>query len=690
MRFFGSDPDPDADAGLTSDHSSSDFDNITTTTTNRKPSTTTASTNTPFPQQRQHSFLHSRRESLTAAERARRNLNAKLANPLAGLSHAALMRRGGKYARQHQIGDDEDIRAFELGAVLAQAPEKYESVAGLTEEELEVLRREFTNRWSQPKLMYLVIMLCSVCAAVQGMDETVVNGAQIFYKTQFGIGGLDSRSTWLVGLINAAPYLCCAVVGCWLTVPFNHWFGRRGTVFLTCCFSAIACFWQGFVNSWWHMFIARFALGFGIGPKSATVPIYAAETTPPAIRGALVMQWQMWTAFGIMLGYMADLVFFEVHDTPNVTGLGWRLMMGSAMFPAVLGCCFVFFCPESPRWYMSKGSHHMAYRSMCRLRFNKVQAARDLFYMHTLLEAESTMKLGQAKILELITVPRNRRALIASEIVMFMQQFCGVNVIAYYSSEIFLDAGFSQKASLAASFGFGVINWLFAIPAVYTIDTFGRRNLLLTTFPLMGLFLLFTGFSFWIPTDGSETMRNAHTGCVALGIYLFGIVYSPGEGPVPFTYSAEAYPLYVRAYGMSLATATTWFFNFLLAITWPSLQEAFRPQGAFGWYAGWNIVGFVLVLLFMPETKGKTLEELDQVFSVPTAVHAKWGVGELGYVLRKYVLRQKGVRRVVLYERDDGGGREGKRGSGSSAGNGNGNVNGRGEELSDEGRLENG
>ncbi|KAK2748615.1 hypothetical protein FQN55_004168 [Onygenales sp. PD_40] len=270
--------------------------------------------------------------------------------------------------------------------------------------------------------------------------------------------------------------------------------------------------------------------------------------------------------------------------------------------------------------------------------------------------------------------------------------FCGVNVIAYYSSEIFLDAGFSQKASLAASFGFGVINWLFAIPAVYTIDTFGRRNLLLTTFPLMGLFLLFTGFSFWIPTDGSETMRNAHTGCVALGIYLFGIVYSPGEGPVPFTYSAEAYPLYVRAYGMSLATATTWFFNFLLAITWPSLQEAFRPQGAFGWYAGWNIVGFVLVLLFMPETKGKTLEELDQVFSVPTAVHAKWGVGELGYVLRKYVLRQKGVRRVVLYERDDGGGREGKRGSGSSAGNGNGNgnVNGRGEELSDEGRLENG
>jgi MFS family permease len=95
--------------------------------------------------------------------------------------------------------------------------------------------------------------------------------------------------------VNSGPYLCCAVIGCWLTIPYNNWFGRRGTIFITCLFSAIACFWQGFVNSWWGMFVARFALGFGIGPKSATVPIFAAECTPPAIRGALVMQWQMWT-----------------------------------------------------------------------------------------------------------------------------------------------------------------------------------------------------------------------------------------------------------------------------------------------------------------------------------------------------------------------------------------------------------
>ena len=391
---------------------------------------------------RNHSIAHpGRHNSMSAAERARRNANAKLANPLAGFTHAELKNKGANYVKKYAIGDAEDVRAFELGACLAQDPARYDSIDGLTREELEVLRKEFTNRWAQPKLMYVVIILCSTCAAVQGMgefsissmlnqartdllpDEAVVNGGQLFYTPQFGIGGKDSRSTWLTGLVNSAPYLCCAFIGCWLTVPFNNLFGRRGTIFITCTFSALACFWQGFVNTWWHMFIARFCLGLGIGPKSATVPIYAAETTPPAIRGALVMQWQMWTAFGIMFGYVADLAFFKVPDTSHVTGLNWRLMMASAMFPALIVVAFVFMCPESPRWYMSKGRHFKAYESMVRLRYNKVQAARDVFYMHTLLDAENELAFeGQNKLFELVTIPRNRRALIGSEIVMFMQQ----------------------------------------------------------------------------------------------------------------------------------------------------------------------------------------------------------------------------------------------------------------------------
>lgn len=348
-----------------------------------------------------------------------------------------------------------------------------------------------------------------------------------------------------------------------------------------------------------------------------------------------------------MVGYAADLALYKVPDSSGIIGLNWRLMMGSAMLPAVVVCCFVWMCPESPRWYMSKGRHQKAFNSMCALRYNKVQAARDIFYMNTLLEAENeSVILGQSKLKEIFTVPRNRRAFQASEIVMFMQQFCGVNVIAYYSSEIFLQANLSEISALAASLGFGLINFLFALPAVYTIDTFGRRNLLLTTFPLMSLCLFFTGFSFWIPSDS-----KAHIACIALGIYLFGMVYSPGEGPVPFTYSAEAYPLYIRGLGMSFATATTWFFNFLLSVTWPSLVAAFQPQGAFSWYAIWNLVGFLGVLFFVPETKGRTLEELDQVFSVRTRDHAAYGARQVPYFFKRYMFRQN-IQPEQLYEQD--------------------------------------
>ncbi|KAF4458549.1 mfs sugar transporter [Fusarium albosuccineum] len=577
---------------------------------------------------------------------------AKAAHPLAGYSKAQLAEMGEKYAREQQgLTTEEDIRAFRIGAIIAgdmdvdddleSLRNKYASVEGLTEEERTTLVDEVEHKWRNPKMLYFLVTICSLCAVVQGMDETVVNGAQIFYKREFGIDDESDYNTWISGLTNSAPYLCCAVIGCWITEPMNKRFGRRGTVFISCMISFLACFWQAFTNTWWHMFIARFFLGFGIGPKSATTPMFAAECSPKLVRGALVMQWQMWTAFGIMLGYVSDLVFYGVPDQNGITGLNWRLMMGSAGVPALIVCAMVYMCPESPRYYLTKDRHAEAYNSMSRLRFNKIQSARDVFYAHTLLKAEAAMSIGRGnRLKEFFTVRRNRNAMLASQTVMFMQQF--FNVIAYYSSEIFLEAGFPEKNALAASLGFGIINFLFAIPAFYTIDTFGRRNLLLTTFPLMSIFLLFTGFSFFIPEDS-----KAHIGCIALGIYLFGVVYSPGEGPVPFTYSAEAYPLYIRAIGMSLATATTWCFNFILAVTWPSLQKAFKPQGAFGWYAAWNIIGFFLVLLFLPETKGKTLEELDSVFNVRLTRIMRYGIAQFFWFFRHYFLRSDAPKPVV-------------------------------------------
>lgn len=167
----------------------------------------------------------------------------------------------------------------------------------------------------------------------------------------------------------------------------------------------------------------------------------------------------------------------------------------------------------------------------------------------------------------------------------------------------------------------------------------------------MALALLFTGFCFYIDPDNLES--KARIGCIMTGIYVFGAFYSPGEGPVPFTYSAEAYPLYIRDIGMSLATATTWGFNFVLAITWFALEKAFTSTGAFCYYAGWNIVGFFAVLFFLPETKGKTLEELDMVFGVPTRVHAKWGARQFVWWVKRWLLWKRDAEKPKLYDADD-------------------------------------
>ncbi|KAF7362784.1 MFS domain-containing protein [Mycena venus] len=594
--------------------------------------------------------------------------NAKLANPLRGISREQLMRDVDQFAEEKGLKHlSAELRK---GALVAQDPQAFESIDILDEDDKYHLGRETTHKFSQTGSLYYMVVMSSLAAAVQGMDEAVINGAQIIYPAQFGIGSKSQHDTWIVGLVNSAPYMCCAFIGCWLTDPLNNAFGRKKTIFITCLISFLACLWSSFTNTWWHLFIARFFLGFGIGPKSATVPVYSAECAPTNIRGALVMMWQMWTAFGIMLGDLIDVAFYFIPDKHNITGLNWRLMLGSAGIPALIVCCQVLFAPESPRWLVGRGRYQEAYNELTRLRFSPVQAARDLYYIHVLLEAEKEIVMKRNRLWEMWSVPRNRNAAIAAFIVMFGQQFCGVNVIAYYSSTVFFESGFSRVASLLSSFGFGMLNFLFALPAVFTIDTFGRRNLLLTTFPLMAICLLITGFSFWSPTPKGQLAG------VSLGIYLFGVFYSPGEGPVPFTYSAEAFPLYIRNIGMSFATATCWFFNFVLSITFPSLLAAFKPQGAFGFYAAWcwyvyfiiipsspysptlkliytrlYSILWVLILLFVRETKGRTLEELDQVFALPMRAHAAYGLRQVPYGFRKFVLRQN-VKAERLYEPD--------------------------------------
>lgn len=569
--------------------------------------------------------------------------NGERGNMLAQYSEEDAMEMGRYYATEHGL----DPELFSKGAALARSPKDFSCMPFLNKEEKEGLEKEMKKKWHIPRLLVAVIALGSMSAAVQGMDESVINGALLFYPTGFGIQDRADELK-LEGLVNGAPYLCASCIACWMSDYWNHKLGRRWTIFWTCVISAVTCFWQGFVNNWWHLFLARFFLGFGIGIKSATVPAYAAECTPKHIRGALVMLWQFFTAVGIMFGYVSCLAFYYVPSRGIAYGLNWRLMLGSAGIPAVIVLLQIPFVPESPRWLMGQERHDKAFESLCKLRFEKLAAARDCFYQYTLLKEEGSYRgiPTWKRMIEMFTIRRNRNGALGAWVVMFMQQFCGINAIVYYNSTIFIEGGFLQVDALTASWGFGMINFLFAIPTFITIDRAGRRQLLLITFPLMAIFLLWAGFGF-LATD-----KDTRIGIVASGIYFFSCVYSAGEGPVPFTYSAEAFPLYIRDLGMGFATATCWFFNFILAFTFPMMMKAFTATGAFGWYAAWNVVGFFLVLWFLPETKGLTLEELDEVFSVSTTEHAIWQTKSFLNGFQRHILRRKIDPLPPLYEHE--------------------------------------
>ncbi|KAI8653720.1 MFS domain-containing protein [Fusarium sp. Ph1] len=526
---------------------------------------------------------------------------ARLNNPLAGMTREQVIADVEAFVSERCLEEHRDD--FIKGALVAQVnnqPGGFETIDLLSEEDKYYLRREETHRWSQPFRLYFLCTLCAGCAIVQGMDQTAVNGAQLFYFDEWSITNI--------------PFL-------------NKYLGRRGIIFTGCAFSLATGFWMAVCKLWHNFIAARSVLGFAVGPMSSTTPVYSAESTPKNIRGALTMMWQMWTAFGIAVGMIISVAFKDCDLLGENSQ--WRWIMASTSVPPLIVMCQVYFCPESPRWYMEKG------------RFDK--ANPRLYYAGKLLDAESKQREGHKAFKEFFTVRRSRRAAQSAWFCIFMQQFCGVNVIANYSTSIFEGANYGRTNALLISMGAGLINWLFAIPAVYTIDTFGCCNLLLITFPLMSLFLFFTAFSFMIPNQQSMI------GCVTTGLSVFMACYSPGICPVPFTYSAEAFPLHVPNIGMVSSTSITWCFNFIISLTWPPLRERLGDSGGFCYYAAWNLFGWVMAYFFLPETRNLTLEELDSVFAMRNRDHAGYYLKKLPWYL-KYLLFQDVALFPPLYE----------------------------------------
>ncbi|KAJ5736958.1 uncharacterized protein N7483_002083 [Penicillium malachiteum] len=486
------------------------------------------------------------------------NINARILNPLAGVTKDDLYDRVYRFCQEY--GFEDQVELFQKGTLAAQHQKGLEDLTELSDEDKYYLEREYTHKWHLPKDLYFSIAQCSLGSAIQGWDNTGANGANLSFPQEFGI----ENDTWLKGVINSGPTLF-GLLSAWAADPLNNWLGRRGTVFLTGLF-----------------------------------------------------------------GFCSNLIFYRVGR------LAWRFQLAAAFALAVPVLIFVWFCPESPRWLMKKGRYQEAFHSFCRIRNTELIAARDLYYTHCQVMTERDAFSGVSfahRLWEIFTIPRLRRAMISSAILVTSQQFSGINIMSFYSSTIFSDAGYSTRDCLLASLGYGLTMFVFALPAIWTMDTFGRRNLLLFTFPNMAWCLLAAGLCFLISSDSS-----ARVPLIAFFIYLFTALYRPGMGPIPSIYFSGAFPLSHRELGAALTICVNNAIGSVLTIT-------------FGFYAGLNLISFIAIFFVVPETMQRTLEELDYTFGVPIHRHARYQIGTwLPWFIRRYILFQRSVKLEPLYQ----------------------------------------
>ncbi len=436
-------------------------------------------------------------------------------------------------------------------------------------------------------LVYVIAFLSGLGGFLFGYDTGVISGALLFLRVDFALDTFQQE-------IVVATLLLFAAIGAILAGRMADRFGRRPTII-----SAAGCFIIGAIvmtaaPSFWVLIVGRAIVGLAIGIASMTVPLYVSELAPPHLRGMLVSVNQLLITIGIVIAYIVDLSF-----APSG---GWRWMLGLSIIPAAVLFLAMFFLPETPRWYLGHDRENKARGVLARLGLVKDEIEEMVRKVYANLAEE-------APGLREMFAKSMRKPLALGMLIMFFQQVTGINTVIYYAPTIFEIAGFKGAVSaLIATSTVGVMNVVMTIVALCLIDRVGRRPLLLwgTSAMVVGLFVL--GLDWFFPD-------NPFKGAVAIAslvVYIAG--FAIGLGPIAWLLIAEFYPLKVRGTAMSWSVFVNWIFNFGVALTFLTILQAIGPSFTFWLYAALSVATVLFVFFFIPETKGKTLEEIERSF----------------------------------------------------------------------------
>ncbi|MBP3229309.1 MAG: sugar porter family MFS transporter [Prevotella sp.] len=456
--------------------------------------------------------------------------------------------------------------------------------------------------------IYFICLVSAMGGLLFGYDWVVIGGAKPFYELYFGI----SESPVMQGIAMSTALVGC-LVGAMVAGALADRYGRKPLLITAAVLFTVSALATGAFSDFTLFNIARFIGGVGIGVASALSPMYIAEISPSEVRGRLVSLNQMTIVLGILTAQIVNWQLAEPIPAGYTDGdilvswngqMGWRWMFWAETLPAACFLVLAFFIPESPRWQGSlpqplreEGSRK-AFATLFKIG-GEAYAERELAAIEASVSSEQQ---NQGGLRDLFT-HRYAAVLVLGVVVAVFQQWCGTNVIFNYAQEIFQSAGYSVGDVLFNIVITGIANVVFTIVALYTVDHLGRRSLMLFGAAGLGLIYLTLGSCYYLHVTGFFMVVLV---VAAIAVYAMTL------GPVTWVLLSEIFPNCVRGVAMATCTFALWTGCCTLTFSFPSLNASLGSSGTFWIYSAICICGFLFFLRRCPETKGKSLEQLEQ------------------------------------------------------------------------------
>ncbi|MFC1643763.1 sugar porter family MFS transporter [Candidatus Omnitrophota bacterium] len=436
-------------------------------------------------------------------------------------------------------------------------------------------------------LVYVVAFTAALAGLLFGLDIGVISGALPFIAKQFKAG--TGAQEFIVSSL-----LVGAVLGTLISGLISRKFGRKNALLVSAVVFALGSLFSAMSTSTMMLIAIRLFLGLAVGIASFTAPLYLSEMAPQRIRGALISMYQLMITIGILMAY--------ISDTFLSYGAHWRAMFGVLTIPATFMFIGVLLLPKSPRWLVLAGRKKNAREVLSKLRHaDEVEAE--------LADIEKTLETKQSGFQLLRDSGAFRKALFLGIGLQAVQQFTGMNVIMYYAPKIFNIAGFTTTTqAMWGTVLVGLVNVLATFIAIAFVDRLGRKPILFIGFVVMGLSMGALGLMFHIGMQVSQAVQFAAIG--ALLVFIIGFAMS--TGPIIWVICSEIYPLRGRDLGITTSTATNWLCNAIVGATFLTLLNVLGPANTFWLYGSLNLLFIAFLFLFVPETKGISLEKIER------------------------------------------------------------------------------